>query len=73
MLMKAFEFQAAISPNGTVTLPPEVVSQVGPCHPIRFILLVDESEDEVWAGLTADQFLKGYDAGDALYDNVSGR
>jgi hypothetical protein len=67
--MKALEFQTRVNPDGTVTLPLEVASQVHDVHPVRVILLIPESaEDREWANLTAEQFLKGYAPGDAIYD-----
>ena len=71
--MKALEFQTRVNPDGTVTLPPDVASQVHDVHPVRVILLIPESaEDREWANLTAEQFLKGYAPGDAIYDEPSG-
>jgi hypothetical protein len=72
--MKAFEFQSRVSADGTVSVPANLRNQVEPDQPVRVLLLVAESDSDTdWARLTADQFLQGYDASDAIYDSLSGR
>jgi hypothetical protein len=72
--MKAFEFQAHVSPEGTLEVPPALRQQVRPDQTVRVLLLVDEPDgDAEWARLTSEQFLKGYDASDAIYDDLQGR
>jgi len=71
--MKTLEFQARLNRNRTLTVPPEVARQVPQEQYIRVILLVPESDvedDKDWARMTAEQFLKGYAAGDAIYDKL---
>ena len=36
----------------------------------RTTRVVDAAEDEAWSTLTAQQFVAGYDRGDALYDRL---
>jgi hypothetical protein len=35
----------------------------------RVILLIEESADNDWKKVTAQQFLNGYDESDSIYDN----
>jgi hypothetical protein len=72
--MKAFEFSAQVTSQETLQIPPEVASQLREGQPVRVLLLVGEAEEDAdWARLTAEQFLRGYDDGDAIYDNLPGR
>jgi hypothetical protein len=71
-LMKALEFQTRLNRNHTLTVPSEVAQQVPQGQPIRVILLIPAStEDQDWAHLTTQQFLKGYAKSDAIYDKLS--
>ena len=72
--MKAFEFKTQPNPDGTLTIPSELATQMEMSQVVRVILLIGEPDEEGdWASLTTNQFLQGYDTNDALYDNVSGR
>jgi hypothetical protein len=69
--MKALEFQAALNPDCTLTVPADIAAQVQREQSLRVILLVpDSTEDKDWAHLTAEQFLKGYADSDAIYDEL---
>lgn len=71
--MKALEFQARLNRNRTLTVPAEVARQIPQEHYVRVILLVSEpdtEDDKDWARMTAEQFLKGYAEGDAIYDQL---
>jgi hypothetical protein len=66
--MKALEFWAHINPDYTLSVPPEVAIQIEKEQSVRVILLIPVSgEDQDWVRITAEQFLKGYDKGDAIY------
>jgi hypothetical protein len=70
--MKALEFQASLSAEGTLPVPTEIATQLEHDRPIRVILLVPEGdEDEEWERLSAEEFLHGYAESDAIYDNLS--
>jgi hypothetical protein len=70
--MKALEFWAYINPDHTLTVPPEVAAQIEQKKPVRVLLLIPElGEDQDWAHLTSEQFLKGYAKIDAIYDELS--
>ena len=72
--MKALEFWTAINPDKTLTLPPEIAAEVGSEERVRVILLTgDGGDDQDWAHLTAEKFLKGYADGDAIYDDLPAR
>jgi hypothetical protein len=73
--MKAFDIEAAVRPDGTITLPADVVAQVGPSQTVRLLVLVEEplSEEEeaaAWERAAAENFFKGYAPEDAIYDNL---
>jgi hypothetical protein len=70
--MKTLEFWTCINPDYTLSVPREVAIQIEKEQPVRVILLIPVSgEDQTWAQLTTDQFLKGYTDGDAVYDQLS--
>lgn len=67
-----FEFWASINSDYTLSVPPKVALQIEKEQSVRVILLIPVSgEDQAWAQLTAEQFLKGYAEGDAIYDELS--
>ena len=69
--MKTLEFRARLNPDHTLTVPAELVAQLRPEQPVRVILLVPAvGEDQEWARLTAEQFMKGYADSDAIYDEL---
>ena len=69
--MKTLEFRARLNPDHTLTVPTELVAQLRSDEPVRVILLVPElGEDQAWSHLTAEQFVKGYADGDAIYDEL---
>lgn len=69
--MKVFEFWASINSDYTLSVPPEVATQIEKEQSVRVILLIPVSgEDRNWAHLTAEQFLKGYNDSDAVYDQL---
>jgi len=70
--MKALEFRAYINPDYTLSVPQEMAMQIREQQSVRVILLIPVSgEDQSWAQLTTEQFLKGYAKSDAIYDELS--
>ncbi len=70
----ALEFETHLNEDGTISLPPEIASQLKGVESVRVLLILPaSSEDKEWADLTKDQFLQGYADGDAIYDQLSGR
>ena len=69
--MKAFEFTAKLRAPDTLAIPSQVAVHIPSNQPVRVLLLVpDESTDAQWEQLTAEQFLKGYDQSDSVYDEL---
>ncbi len=73
--MKPVELQLAISQDGTIKLPPEVMAQIGYEDTVRLIVMVpeqlsEEEEEAAWKRLAAEQFFKGYAPEDAIYDDL---
>lgn len=69
--MKTVEFWARVDAEGTLSVPAEVVAQIDQDEPFRVVLVLpDGGDDPAWVGLTADQFIRGYDPDDALYDDL---
>jgi hypothetical protein len=70
--MRAFELPAKITPDGNLELPERLRRMLPAGKPARVIVLVadpsDAEEQTAWERLTADQFLGGYAAADAVYD-----
>lgn len=72
--MKAFELQANLNPDHTLTVPDAIAAQS--CEQtVRVLVLVDEDRQEEldFLRLGAEQFLKGYDESDAIYDQLPPR
>jgi formate dehydrogenase assembly factor FdhD len=70
--MKAIEFQTRLTSDRTLTVPEEIARKLSAGQLVRIIMLIPESaEDLDWAHLTAEQFLKGYEESDAVYDDLS--
>ena len=69
--MKTLEFDARISRDSTLKVPASFSSQIEADQPVHVVLVVPASrEDQDWSQLAAEQFLKGYADGDAIYDDV---
>ena len=74
--MKTFEFYSPVGPGGTLTLPPDVASQVPADMPVHVSLVIpDEDRLEELAFMEAglrDAFGEE-DPGDALYNDPEPR
>jgi hypothetical protein len=74
--MTALEFQASLSPDGTVRVPSEVAEQLKNVAEFRVLLLLPsetetaEEEDEAWDRLTESEFFRGYAESDSIYDDI---
>ena len=71
--MKTLEFEAPLGLDRTLEVPPEIAAQVDRKRPVRVILVQPEDEDIEWARGAAEQFLAGFDEGDAIYDDLPAR
>ncbi len=71
--MATIEFWARIGSDRTVTVPPEIADRIEGNEPVRIVVVLPESGEEPgWAATTTDQFLRGYDPSDDIYDDVPG-
>ncbi len=72
--MKAVEFNTALKDN-QIRTPDEAQSELkySQNKSIRVIVLIEESDDtnggDAFRQLAKEQFLKGYDASDSVYDD----
>lgn len=69
--MKAYRFKPELTQSGDLRLPAELRADLaeheGEVDSV-VLFLTDPKEDGDWAGLTAAQFLEGYDEADSVYD-----
>ena len=71
--MKAYEFPAKVTSDGTLELPDQLRHLGTSEQSVRVILLVDEfqdGEERDWSLFTAEQFLSGYNDDDSIYDGL---
>jgi hypothetical protein len=72
--MKAYEFSCKVTPEGRLELPEALTKLLPVNQVVRVIILLNEpterEDEEAWARLTAEQFLTGYSAADAVYDAI---
>lgn len=69
--MATIEFWARIGSDRTVTIPPEVADRIEGDAPVRIVVVLPESNEEWgWTATTTDQFLRGYDPSDDIYDDL---
>ena len=72
--MKAYEFPCQVTPEGKLEVPKTVMKLLPANQVVRVIILLrepaEEADQELWARLTAEQFLTGYSAADAVYDEI---
>ena len=74
--MKALEFQAHLSSDNKLPVPPEVAARIPKEQAVQVIVLWPElsdssgSDDTDWDAIKRDQFLKGYSEGDSIYDSL---
>ncbi len=72
--MRTLEFLSHLNPDQTLTVPSAVADEIRGEQSLRVVLVVpDTDDDRSWAELTAEQFLRGYSEGDAIYDQLSAR
>ena len=71
--MKAFEFCAKTTPEGSLEFPKDVENIFPSNHTVRVIVLMNEPEEKIdqlsWSRLTAEEFYKGYSQEDSIYDH----
>jgi hypothetical protein len=72
--MKAVEFETELT-NNTIQIPENFQMELSLSKDkhVRVIVLIDEleqSDETEFKMLSRDQFLKGYDGSDSVYDNL---
>lgn len=69
--MKAFEFETKLTSDQMLTLPTDLKKELPPGSPVRVILLLPDSTEELdWRRLTTEQFARAYAEADSVYDNL---
>lgn len=67
--MKTADFRGELTPNGQISVPPEIVSQVPPGEQIQVVLQWGASDDEIaWRRAGRRQFESAYAADDSIYE-----
>ncbi len=67
--MKTADFRSELMPNGQITVPPEIASQVPPGEQIQVVLQWGISADDIaWREAGRRQFEAAYDADDSVYE-----
>lgn len=67
--MKAYEYYAEILPDGHLSVPEKIKDILTGESKIRVMLLL-EDEEATWRNFTVAEFISGYNAKDAMYDNL---
>lgn len=67
--MKAYEYYAEILPDGHLSIPEKIKNILTRESKIRVMLLL-EDEEAAWRNFTVAEFMSGYNAQDAVYDNL---
>jgi len=67
--MRAYEYMAELLPDGHLSVPEKIKNILTGESKIRVMLLL-EDEDAAWHNFTVAEFMSGYDAKDAIYDNL---
>jgi hypothetical protein len=72
--MSTVEFWTQVSPDHTLSVPPEPAAKLSPHQRVRVIVLIPDADpDAEWSRLTTEQFLAGYADTDAIYDELPAR
>ena len=67
--MRAYEYMAEILPDGHLSVPDKIKDILTGESKIRVMLLL-EDEETAWRNFTVAEFMSGYSAKDAIYDNL---
>jgi hypothetical protein len=70
--MRIADFKGELAPNGQISVPPEIASQVPAGEPIQVVLRWGVSDDEtVWRTAGRRQFESAYAADDSIYESLN--
>jgi len=67
--MRAYEYMAEILPDGHLSVPEKIKDILTGESKIRVMLLL-EDEETAWRNFSVAEFMSGYSAKDAIYDNL---
>ena len=67
--MRAYEYYAEILPDGHLSIPEKLKSELAGEPKIRVVLLL-EDEEVAWRNFTVSEFMSGYSVKDAIYDKL---
>ena len=73
MMATTLEFESRPNEDGTLPIPAGIADQLKGVESVRVFVVLPRGDEEEWAALTREQFLKGYAVGDAIYDQLSSR
>ena len=69
--MATWQFQSHLTPNQTLSVPPDVATHLRPDETVQVVIVsADSDEDADWQRLATEQFLQGYAPGDDIYDQL---
>lgn len=69
--MKTADFQGEMTPNGQISVPPEIASQVPPGEKISVVLAWGVAEeDSAWRDAGRRRFESAYAPGDSVYEQL---
>ena len=69
--MKNADFRSELTPNGQITVPPEIAAQVPPGAQIQVVLWWGISEDDAaWREAGRKRFEAAYAADDSVYESL---
>jgi hypothetical protein len=71
--VKALEFQAQLTPERTLQLPPDVAAQIPAGRPVRVLVFLDDrdgeaAEEAAWKQYALEKLFEGEEELDGLYD-----
>ena len=69
--MKTADFRGELTPNGQITVPPEIASQVPPGEQIQIVLQWGVSADDTaWREAGRRRFEAAYAEDDSIYETL---
>ncbi|HVY92814.1 MAG TPA: hypothetical protein VHA14_08695 [Bryobacteraceae bacterium] len=66
--MRTADFQAEVTRDGQIAVPPEVASQLGQGEKVQVSLRWGSTEDEDWKAAGRKSFAAAYDPDDTVYE-----
>jgi len=70
--MRAIEFESTLAPNGQISLPPEVASEIPAREQIRIVVMWNSgADDNAWRTAGQQRFQAAYSPEDAVYERLA--